>query len=50
MLGAGASESLWSEAVHTATYLHNVLPTKGRDKTPWELFHGQVPNLKHLRV
>jgi hypothetical protein len=47
---AAMSKSVWGEAVTTAAYLINLSPTAGRDKTPWELFTGQRPNVAHLRV
>lgn len=50
MIGVEARGNVWTDAVTTAAYLHNVLPTKNRDRTPWELFHEAVPDLGHLRV
>lgn len=40
---------LWADAVHTACYVRNLSPSTGRDKTPWELFHGTKPDVSHLR-
>lgn len=40
LLGVGADESLWNEAVQTAAYLHNVSPVAGKSKTPFEEMHG----------
>jgi transposase InsO family protein len=41
----------WAEAMHTATYLHNLLiHTSTSGKTPVELFTGQKPSVEHLRV
>uniref|UniRef100_W8AUM1 Retrovirus-related Pol polyprotein from transposon TNT 1-94 n=1 Tax=Ceratitis capitata TaxID=7213 RepID=W8AUM1_CERCA len=50
MLSAGAEESLWAEAVHTAAYLRNRSPTKALDGvTPYEAWHGHKPTVAHLR-
>jgi hypothetical protein len=39
------------EAVLTATYLQNRLPTKAiLNNTPYELWTGHKPNLSHLRT
>ena len=34
----------------TACYVQNRLPTKATDKTPFELWNGSKPDIKHLRV
>ncbi|CAA2987948.1 Retrovirus-related Pol poly from transposon TNT 1-94, partial [Olea europaea subsp. europaea] len=43
-------ESLWTEALKTATYILNRVPTKAVQKTPFELFKGWKPSLRHIRV
>jgi hypothetical protein len=43
-------DTFWVDAVHTASYLRNRLPTAGRDSTPIELFCGRKPDLRHLRT
>jgi len=43
-------ESLWGEALKTAAYIQNRLPTKAVAKAPYELWVGQKPNLKHFNV
>ncbi|KAG8485839.1 hypothetical protein CXB51_019238 [Gossypium anomalum] len=44
-------KTLWAEAVNTAVYLQNRLPTKALDqKTPFEGWFGFKPSLAHLRV
>lgn len=43
-------ESLWGEALKTATYILNRVPTKAAAKTPYELWVGRKPSLKHLHV
>ncbi|CAJ2668438.1 unnamed protein product [Trifolium pratense] len=41
---------LWTEALKTAAYLLNRVPTKAVSKTPFELFKGWKPSLNHIRV
>jgi len=43
-------ESLWGEALKTATYILNRVPTKAATKTPYELWIGRKPSLKHFHV
>ena len=40
----------WGETVLTATYLQNRLPTRSTQKTPFELWHGFLPYIGHLKV
>jgi hypothetical protein len=41
----------WGEAVVTAVYLQNRLPTKSlADRTPYEAWHGRKSTANHLRV
>jgi hypothetical protein len=41
----------WGEAVVTAVYLQNWLPTKSlTGHTPYEAWHGRKPAVNHLRV
>lgn len=49
LLGVNADESLWNEAIRTAEHLHNVLPTLGKTKSPYEAFTGRVPDVTGLR-
>nr|GFB37645.1 retrotransposon protein, putative, Ty1-copia subclass [Tanacetum cinerariifolium] len=37
-------------ALETAARILNMVPTKKVDKTPYELWHGKVPNLSYLKV
>ena len=41
---------LWSEALKTAVYILNRVPTKAVPKTPFELFKGWKPSLRHIHV
>lgn len=51
LLESGLPQSLWSEALHTATYLRNRCPTKVLDeKTPYEQWFGRKPSVAHLRI
>ena len=42
--------SLWMEALKTDVYLLNRIPTKAVPKTPFELWIGRKPSLRHLYV
>ena len=50
LLDSGLHERFWSEAVAWATYLQNRLPSRSVEKTPFELFLGQRPDVGHIRV
>ena len=41
LLDAGLPLKYWGEAVMTAVYLQNRLPTKATGKTPFELWNGE---------
>ncbi|XP_075080360.1 uncharacterized protein LOC107807206 [Nicotiana tabacum] len=43
-------KSLWTYALKTAIYLLNRVPSKAVPKTPFELWTGRKPSLKHLYV
>ena len=47
---SGLPKTLWAEAVAAASYVRNRSPVSKRDKTPWELFFGQKPDVSHLRT
>lgn len=47
---AGLPLRYWGEAIITANTLRNYSPVTGKDKTPWELFYGNKPDLSHLRT
>ena len=42
--------SFWGEALHTAVYLLNHSPSKAIAVTPYELWKGRKPSLRHLAV
>lgn len=50
MIDSGMNERYWGEAVLTATYLQNRLPSRSVPKTPYELWWGRKPDLSHLRI
>ena len=43
-------ESLWGEALKTAVYILNRVPSKVVSKTPYELWTGKKPVIKHLHI
>ena len=51
MIQKNLPKALWAEAVNTANYIQNRLPTKALDqKTPFEAWFGFKPSLAHLKV
>ena len=42
--------SLWVYALKISVYLLNRVPSKAVPKTPYELWTGRKPSLRHLRV
>ncbi len=51
LVQAGLCESLWAEAVATAVYIRNRSVTRQLgDKTPYEVWTGYKPNVRHLRI
>lgn len=51
LLKANLTQQLWAEAVSTAVYLLNRVPTRNNpETTPYELWFKLKPNLKHLKV
>ncbi|RVW41773.1 Retrovirus-related Pol polyprotein from transposon TNT 1-94 [Vitis vinifera] len=43
-------ESFWGETVKTAVYILNRVPSKAVTKTPYELWTGKKPSIRHLHV
>ena len=41
---------LWGDAIKTAVYILNQVPSKSVPKTPYELMTGKKPTLKHFHV
>lgn len=50
LVDSGLEKRFWGEAVLTATYLQNRLPSRSVAKTPYELWWGRKPDLGHLKV
>lgn len=50
LIGAGLPPKLWGEALNNAVYLTNRSPSRSTDKTPYEEWYGNKPDLSHLRV
>jgi Reverse transcriptase (RNA-dependent DNA polymerase)/Integrase core domain/GAG-pre-integrase domain len=50
LIDADVHTDLWGEAMFTANYIRNRSPSAGIDRTPWETFYGEVPDLSMLRV
>uniref|UniRef100_A0A803N4B1 Retroviral polymerase SH3-like domain-containing protein n=1 Tax=Chenopodium quinoa TaxID=63459 RepID=A0A803N4B1_CHEQI len=44
------STIFWIEALKTAAYILNPAPSKAVSKTPFELFKGWKPSLRHMRI
>lgn len=42
--------SLWMQVLKTDAYLLKWVPTKAIPKTPYELWIGRKPNLRHLHI
>ena len=42
--------SLWGFALHTASYILNRVPSKSISNTPYEIWHGKAPSLKHVKI
>jgi len=50
LLDSKLPNRFWAEAMDTANYVRNRLPTHGRDITPEEVWSGIRPGLNHIRV
>lgn len=50
LLDAGLAKRFWGEAIATAAYLQNRLPSRTVDRTPYEVWFGKKPSLSYLRV
>ena len=43
-------ESLWEESLKTAVYILNRVPSKAVAKTPYKLWTGKKPSIRHLHI
>ena len=50
MSDSSLTKSLWMYTLKTAVYLLNMIPSKAIPKTPFELWIGRKPSLRHLDV
>jgi len=50
MSNSSLPKSLWMYALKTVVYLLNRIPSKAVPKTPFELWTGRKPSLRHLHV
>jgi hypothetical protein len=46
----GVPLNLWAEAVNHSVYVLNRTLAKSQNKTPFELWHGVIPNISNLRI
>ena len=49
-VSASALDNLWGKAILSACHLHNRILYKKIGRTPYELWKGQAPTLKYLKV
>ena len=50
LIGSGLPQNMWGKVILSANYLLNKVPKKKAEKTPSELWRGQHPSYKYLRV
>jgi len=50
LFDAGLATKYWGEAIMTACYVQNRLPTRATDKTPYEVWNGEKPDLQHISL
>lgn len=50
LIDSGLSEKFWAEAIVTAAYLLNRMPTRNDVRSPEEIWSNKKPNLKHIRI
>ncbi|KAM2728531.1 hypothetical protein EV1_000013 [Malus domestica] len=50
MSSADLPVTLWGYALYTAAYLLNRVPSKSVSQTPYEIWHGRKPSLKHIKI
>lgn len=51
LISSGLPSRLWNFAAKTAAYLYNRTPHSSLGfVTPYEIFYGRKPNLKHIRI
>lgn len=50
MFAANLDKKWWPEIVKTVNYLRNLSPSSVTEKTPYERWYSNKPNLSHLRI
>lgn len=50
VLDAGLPHMFWGEAINSANYLQNRLPTRRTQTTPYERWNGLKAKVKHLQI
>ena len=50
LLEASLPNRYWGEAINTANYLQNMMPTRAVERTPYEIWHGVKPDVSGLQV
>ena len=50
LLDSNLPKGMWAELINTAAYLKNRSPANSQDKTPFELWNEQQPDLSNLRI
>ncbi|KAM1524601.1 hypothetical protein ACFX10_009184 [Malus domestica] len=50
MSSADLPVTFWGYALYTAAYLLNRVPSKSVSQTPYEIWHGKKPSLKHIKI
>ena len=50
LLSFGLLQNMWGEAILSANYIFNRIPHKKTNKSPYELWKGQRPFYKYLKV
>lgn len=50
LLDGDMPKMFWAEAINTACYLQNRLPSAAVDRTPFEIWFGRKPDMSHLRL
>lgn len=50
LLDSQCEKKFWGEAVNMANYVQNRIPTRGINKTPFEIWNGVKPNIGYFRM
>ena len=50
LINSPLPEFLWGEALKTAAYILNQVPSKSIPKTPYELWSQKKPSLRYFHV